>query len=562
MRVFIGKSPVTLSKKDFVMQGGEGSIYVRGDTAYKLYADPKNMIPDAKVIELSVLTSPRIVRPEEVIVSAKGQLLGYTMRALLNTNPLCKLFTKAFKQRNGLDANAIIALVQDMRATMEHVHAGGVLVVDANELNFLVSEDFSVVHFIDVDSYQTPHFPATAIMDSIRDRHASTFDIGTDWFSWAIVTWQLMTGIHPYKGKHPSIKGLDARMLQNTSVLSPDVTVPALCPSWVDVVPANYLDWYRAVFEEGKRVPPPRDLVAAMALSAPVVKTITGTGNFDIESLEDFGAAIIFAHYCRRWLGRGLAVATTAGVNLYGKVDSSAAGRVSHMSRIDRHDNPALVWQDSNGLMHVQEMFSSDTHTFVQVDGIMSYRGCVYAKVGEGLHEVVARKMGAKTVVSLAHRANVMHRATHLFDGVVIQNMLGAWFATILPEPGNAYNVPLPDLKGYKIIDAKFDGGVLMILGAESGQYDKFIFTFDEKFTSYLRLKIYDAAYTELNFTTLDSGICAHVVEDGKLELFHVKRPGAKVIKDPMIRGDMRLFSDSASVKFSQGSRIYSIKMK
>ena len=71
--------------------------------------------------------------------------------------------------------------------------------------NFLIDRDMQHVLFIDVDSYQTAGFPATAIMDSIRDRHSSTYSAGTDWFSFAILAFQMFVGVHPYRGKHATL---------------------------------------------------------------------------------------------------------------------------------------------------------------------------------------------------------------------------------------------------------------------------------------------------------------------------------------------------------------------
>lgn len=57
--------------------------------------------------------------------------------------------------------------------------------VDLNELNVLVGSSFVEPFMIETDSYQTPSYRATAIMDSIRDRLVPTgqFALLTDWFS-------------------------------------------------------------------------------------------------------------------------------------------------------------------------------------------------------------------------------------------------------------------------------------------------------------------------------------------------------------------------------------------
>src|SRR5687767_8681336 len=99
MDLFIqGQGSVRLSQADFVAQGGEGSVYARGDRAFKVYSDPAAMIPPAKIRELSVLTDDRIVRPREVLLDAKNHPVGYTMRRVPDAVPLCRLFTRAFRE--------------------------------------------------------------------------------------------------------------------------------------------------------------------------------------------------------------------------------------------------------------------------------------------------------------------------------------------------------------------------------------------------------------------------------------------------------------------------------
>jgi DNA-binding helix-hairpin-helix protein with protein kinase domain len=182
-RYFVqGKGPVRLGKTEFKAQGGEGSVYVKGLSAYKIYADPSRCIAQAKIDELSVLTKPNIIRPLELILDEKNRPVGYSMRYAGKTHSLCQLFPKAFRQRNNLTPELMLRLVRELQTGVAHIHSTGILIVDLNEMNFLVSLDFSELFFIDVDSYQTPSFPATVLMESVRDRHAKSFTTDSDWF--------------------------------------------------------------------------------------------------------------------------------------------------------------------------------------------------------------------------------------------------------------------------------------------------------------------------------------------------------------------------------------------
>ena len=76
-RYFIpGHGQVKLGQKEFKAQGGEGSVYVKGGHAYKIYADPSRCIAPVKIAELSVLAQSNIIRPLELILDAHNRPAG------------------------------------------------------------------------------------------------------------------------------------------------------------------------------------------------------------------------------------------------------------------------------------------------------------------------------------------------------------------------------------------------------------------------------------------------------------------------------------------------------
>jgi hypothetical protein len=165
-------------------------------------------------------------------------------------------------------------------------------------MNFLVSDDHKELYAIDVDSYQTKNFPATVLMESVRDRHAKRdgkgnmiFNAGTDWFAFAITSFQMFMGIHPFKGKHPKYDDIDARMENNVSVLDPAVMFPRGACQPFTSIPTEYMDWYKAVFG-GKRIPPPGHVTAAVVVAVQVTH-VTGTKNFDIAEVFTLPESIV-----------------------------------------------------------------------------------------------------------------------------------------------------------------------------------------------------------------------------------------------------------------------------
>jgi hypothetical protein len=561
-RYFVqGQGEVRLDKSDFKAQGGEGSIYVRGATAYKIYTEPRRAIPQAKIHELSVLTQTNIIRPLNVLLDGKNSPVGYSMRAVGKSYALCQLFPKAFRQRNNLTPEATLRLVRKMQEGVRHVHDKGILIVDLNEMNFLVAEDFAQIFFIDVDSYQTPSYPARVLMESVRDRHARSFTNGSDWFSFAIVSFQMFVGIHPFKGTYPPLQNLpdketklDARMRANVSVLSPRVSVPASCLPFSAIPPA-YLDWYRAVFEDGKRLPPPENAQPALTLAAPAAPRYAGSSHFEITELREFDSEII----------RHDGLVTTTRKSVYFGAEKFPKPQfdvqVTTTPRL-RHVVAAFM----NGSRPYFYDLTGARELSLGIDGeeIMLCQGQFYVKQQENIFAVEFIELRGGNLLGVRPVANVMSKSTRMFEGLAIQNLMGAFYASILPAPGVCHQVRLLELDGYQIVDAKLCRNVLMVVGAKRGRYDKHVFRFADDFSSYDSRLVPNISSTNLDFIVLDSGVVLHMTDEDVLEIFsRVKdSSGIKAIQDPSIRGDVKLFHTGAQALVARGSKLYKIRMR
>ena len=561
-RYFIqGRGEVRLGKSDFRAQGGEGSIYVRGSTAYKIYADPSRAIPREKMLELSALTRDNIIRPLDLLLDGRHRPVGYSMRAAGRSYALCQLFPAAFRRRQGLTPEATLRLVRRLQDGVSHVHSKDILIVDLNEMNFLVAEDFREVYFIDVDSYQTPSFPATVLMESVRDRHAREFTTGSDWFSFAVVSFQIFVGIHPYKGTYPPLQSLpdkesrlDARMRANVSVLRPGVSVPASCLPFSSIPPA-YLDWYRAVFEEGKRLPPPEHAQPALTLATPRARAEEGSDNFEIAEVREFDGEILWHD--------GPITITPRTIYFEGEkypkppfdVRAAATPRLRHL---------VAAYTDGGRARFRDLTAARDLELGIECEEIMTYRGQFYVRQRESIFAVEFVELPGGILPGLRLAANVMMNSTRMFEGLAIQNLLGAYYASIFPSPGVCRQVRLPELDGYQIVDARHDRNVLVVVGAKAGRYDKLVVRFAEDFRSYDARLLPNVASTEINFTVLDSGVVLHAADEDTLEVFSRRKGFAeiKAVRDPAVRGDARLFHTGAQALFARGAKLYKIKMR
>ncbi len=561
-----GKGKVTLSKSDFAAAGGEGSVYVRGATAYKLYGAPDahggfafaphKMIPLGKIQELSGLSLPDIIRPEDALLDGNGTPVGYTMRAVTDAVCLCQTFPKAYRDRNHLSADDMLRLVQTLQAGVRHVHDAGVLIVDLNEMNFLVDKTHQRVFFIDVDSYQTVHFPATALMDSVRDRHSAVFSKETDWFSFGIVSFQMLMGIHPYKGKHDTLKTLDERMQNNVSVLNASVRLPAVAPP-LTVIPEAWRDWYRAVFERGVRIAPPDGLTPVVALAPVTTIRVAGSGsdNFDIEDAGRFDGAVVSI-----W---GAVTLTASGVYVGARrVGDAPPGAVLGVTPLQ---NAPVLAHLENGKVILTDVLRKQTLPLdLAGQEVTASDGRIYVRQNDKLLEVTLTELPNRLLAGVQVVGQVLGQATRLFEGVAIQNLLGAAFAGLLPASGRFVEVRVPELDTYRIVDARYERGVLAVAGEKGGRYDRLVFRFDERHASYDVRQTGDVAAPDINFAVLDSGVVALMNENETLELF-AKTPGSATVKqvpDREVGGDCRLFRHGAQTLIARGDRLYKITMR
>ncbi len=557
MKVFIkNKGSRTLTQKQYLAQGGEGTIYVVGNEVYKIYHDPNKMIPTGKIQELSVINDDNVIKPEDILLDQQNNVVGYTMKYVQDTYALCQLFTKAFRERNKLTPDMMLDLVRKLQDIVNNIHKHHILVVDLNEMNFLAAKDFDQIFAIDVDSYQTPHYPATAIMDSIKDRHSKTFSELTDWFSFGVVAFQMLTGLHPYKGKHPTIKNWNDRMEKNISVFNKEVSIPSVCYPF-SVIPKIYLDWFKAVFEDGKRMLPPADLQAVSNIITTINK-IVGSNNFDINEIAAFVDNIIKVKY----FGSRITITNSGVYDGNRKLCDSKPNM--KVIKTPKMGNVICANIEYGKLKLYDATYKKDIPVSIYASDIMECNGRLYIRSIASVLETQFSELGNNIIASFKIVGNISEHATDFFDGVVFQNLLGAYHISLFPNSGMCYQVRIKEIDNYKIIDAKFDNGILMIVGVKNGKYDKFILRFDHTYSQYDIRSIVDISYSGLNFVCTDAGICVHLNENEEVEIFSSTKNSAsiKIIDDDVIDSNMTLCKNGSKIEFYSGDKLYSFAMK
>jgi len=563
MKVFEqGIGEISLTKNDFIASGGEGSVYSKGSTAYKIYNEPKKMIAVPKIKELSVINDPKVIRPLNILLDSKGKEVGYTMRYVKDTYALCQLFTKSFKDRSNLDYSTISKLIQGMKETISSIHSSGVLIVDLNEMNFLVDKDFKEVYFIDVDSYQTKSFKATALMESVRDRHAIKFTEGSDWFSFAVVSFQLFMGIHPFKGKYaPEVSiSFDQRMVKNISVFNKDVSIPKLCPSF-DVIPKSYREWYFKTFEEGFRGEPPADISKAYVMfNLKDNHKLVSDVKFIINEIQEFSDEVI--HYLES--NSGYLVKLKNGSIHYGST-VHGTDKDSVFALTQKNSFAIETYIGSSNLLNFYNIslkkYLTVGNATTLASAIMSYGGRVYALSERNILEIQFSG-NQEMIASPKVVGSVLEKATKMYDGLVIQNLLGTNYASVFPSPGMCYQIELKELSDQKIVEARFDSRVLMVIASKDGVYNKFIYKLSSSYQVSDLRKIENITILSLNFVCLPNGVVAHINDKENLELFTLATQEIKEIESESISSNMKLYKNGTNVYFTRDNVLYSLRTK
>jgi hypothetical protein len=569
IRIGSNGATLTLTDRHYRASGGEASIYVNGNKAYKLYHEPDTkMLPQGKMRELAAITNGQVVIPQEVIYDFKtGKPLGYTTDFVDNAEPLVKLFTRTFKDDHNISYSAINELVKQMQLVVTDVHKAKCLVVDLNELNVLVKNTgFTEPFFIDTDSYLTPSFKATAIMDSVRDRRVSKIDNKgvlhynpdemSDWFSWAVLSFYLYTNIHPFRGGHNSYKPNDKKrqMDDGISVFHPGVRVP---PSVNDfkVIPKRHLEWYKQVFLKGDRsVPPLADSSVPLLVPNQIV-TIQGTDKITVQEIIAFPDAIAAVQH---FMGVYYVVTKKhiyAGKKEIGKVTANKT------LICNANDGTPIVAGATDGQVTFLDMTSDKPVGTINSKDMFARNGVIYTITNEKMAENSFTAFGNRIIHACKELENVSVASAKMYDGCIIQDLLGKKYLTIPYKIGSSFSKHIPQLDGYRIVDAKSDKTVTVVLAEKKGVYDRFVIVFDKKFTQCDVRKTDDVPYDTINFAVLDNGLCILLASDTEIELFSTATQ-FEVLTNPPFDATMKLFTTTDGFFFINGNSIHQIRRK
>ncbi|MDP1690234.1 MAG: hypothetical protein Q8L52_03475 [bacterium] len=566
-----GRGNFTLRPDDYKTQGGEGMIYRTGDTIVKIYLDAGKMRQDGmveKIRKLSRLKHETIVAPQGIVSDSSGNPIGYYM-PFAQGEPMSRVFTNDFRQRERFTDEAAKVLSAGMHETVCFAHSARALMVDANELNWLVylsDRKKPSPRVIDVDSWvidgQMPKIVAK--MPSIRDWHSKLVSVESDWFAWGVVTFQVFTGIHPYKGTLAGYKPSEfiERMKAKKSVFTSGVSLNRVVRDF-SCIPAPLLAWYEATFQNVERSVPPSPMLSGTQLprAAQVLRVVSSaTGSLTFEKLYSVtGNPVLRVYSCgvvlcsdgslvelgmKRTIGtvtaRDVEVVKVAGGWLVGTVENDSL----EFRYIDSSSGKAETMKYG---LTAHGLFRSDNRLFAISD--------------RGITELSITLLG-KPVLSAGNTWGALPNSTKWFDGVGVQDALGAAFL-LVPFGEKACAIPkVPELDAIAVIAAKAGPRYAVLSTVDrNGDYERIEITFDRDYSKYTVVRT-PVDSPDLNVAILPKGVAASISTDGELTITVPTANKVSKVADKQISTDMILCNWGDKVLYIHNGDVWSVRTR
>ena len=192
---------------------------------------------------------------------------------------------------------------------------------------------------------------------------------------------------------------------------------------------------------------------------------------------------------------------------------------------------------------------------------LFRYEDRLFGVTERGLTEIIVKILG-RPILALGQTWGVLTNSTKWFDGVGVQDALGVMYI-IAPFGTNACaQMRARELDGLCPIVARGGNRFVTIIAIDkNGDYQKLEFTFDKQHQSY---KLWQAVVDspDLNIAILPKGVCATVVEDGKLDIFVPSNGTLNVVKDKYIATDMTLANWGDKVVYIKDNDVWQLRMR
>lgn len=559
-----GRGKCRLSPGDFLASGGEASVYRLHRIVVKLYSDPQKLATPGMLENLErlrMLRHEHVVSPQGLVFDANGRVIGYYMDFVESDDSLSSVFTTSFRNRTGFSDTEATFLVDKMLGVLDFAHQHHALMVDPNELNWTTVKNGGKWEpkSLDVDSWLTSSFLPSTVpkMASIRDWHNRGASHEADRFALAVVTFQVFTGIHPYKGTLDgyAMGELERRMKDNASVFTKGVRLNKAVRSF-DSVPGALLGWYEAVFQQGDRSAPP-SAYATVHLPPRHIKvtriTANATGKLRYDKIfERHGDPIVESFPC------GVVLLRSGDL-----VDIASKKVILSSVRPDCE----VVRQDGNWLVAQQSTITYiEAASFARYElpistmhrRVVSAKNRLFVLSDTDLRELKVTKF-ARPVLSLGQGWSAS-QSLRWFDGVGVMDTLGATFVVVPFGEESCKSVRVHELDGLRVVSAKgYERFTSLVCMTPAGEYRKLELYFDAEYLACKKVWKGTSENSELNMAILPKGVCATIVRDGELVIFVPSNDEVARISDKDASTDVILSNWENKVVFIRDGQLWQV---
>ncbi len=205
--------------------GGEGTIWLtqNPDQVVKLYTYPTpQRIAKLKLMLANAPEDPKlawdhlsVAWPQDLVTDATGAVVGFSMQRIQNSVTLTRVYHPRHRQRElpGFNWYYLHVTALNVCKVVELLHLKGYVIGDINSKNILVNNRAKIA-IIDTDSFQVSD-PITATiyhcpvgLPEYKPPELHGYDLAQmvqtpahDYFSLAILIYQLLFGQHPFQGR-------------------------------------------------------------------------------------------------------------------------------------------------------------------------------------------------------------------------------------------------------------------------------------------------------------------------------------------------------------------------
>jgi len=246
---------LNLDENKELARGGEGKIIqINNKKVAKIYLNGISPITEDKFNSLYNLKSNTFLKPEKLLYNKQKKIEGFTMNILPpDFYPLYSALNSNFCNRHSIDAKYKLKMSEKLINAMSYVHSQDIIIGDFNPFNISINDKCNLI-FIDVDSYETRgNKHSGRLLTEIRDYlYNGQVSKNSDYFALAVILFNFLTTVHPFKGIHKKYPALMDRMIKKLPIIKsdPELKVPKC---YQPIKDKKLLEQFERIFINGER---------------------------------------------------------------------------------------------------------------------------------------------------------------------------------------------------------------------------------------------------------------------------------------------------------------------